>query len=143
MSKVSTIFVALAACVVLAGVAAAESPDAGSTWSTAKNFNVGDGYNYVGGQLKADPVDQIDVWKSNDGTVNDYIELYLDGTAYGHFVKAQLRDNENPKDLMQQVYKGGGGPQHPDTSLDTSVFYVNITGNRLLDEDYTFCIYLN
>jgi hypothetical protein len=40
MRKISKILLALAACFVLTGIAAAEDPDAGSSWGDAKEFTV-------------------------------------------------------------------------------------------------------
>jgi hypothetical protein len=137
MSKVSTIFVALAACVVLAGVAAAattsEPPDAGSTWSTAKNFDMDYGFNYVNGHLSDDPVDQIDMWKSNDPSVGDRLDMYLDSYSYDENVVAELFDGN--KDSMQRLEENNNSAS--DYTLDAAPAYVRINGD-LDDWDYTF-----
>ncbi|WP_305064036.1 hypothetical protein [Methanococcoides sp.] len=138
MRKISSILVALAVCVALVGVAAAESPDAGSTWSTAKSFTMNNGYNFVSGQLTESPVDNIDVWKSTTPDAGDYLEMFLDSTSYNNNVKAELFDND--KDLMQRLEKNNNAAY--DYSLDSSPAYVKITGD-LEDRAYTFTVYRN
>ncbi|WP_135603634.1 hypothetical protein [Methanococcoides sp. NM1] len=138
MRKISSILVALAVCVALVGVAAAESPDAGSTWSTAKSFTMNNGYNFVSGQLTESPVDNIDVWISTTPDAGDYLEMFLDSTSYNNNVKAELFDND--KDLMQRLEKNNNAGY--DYSLDSSPAYVKITGD-LEDRAYTFTVYRN
>ena len=89
------------------------------------------------------PKAKLDCWESNDASVNAYLELYLDGTAYNNKVLASMYDNDNPRDEMQRVYLYGGGPNPADYTLDSSPVGVYIHGYDLEDQEYTFCIYMN
>lgn len=141
MKQKYTIFVALIAIFALIGVAAAESPDAGGTWSTAKSFALSSGYNYIDGQLtQNNPTDQIDWWVSSDVSAGNYLALYLNSAAYNNYVRASMYDNQ--QDEMQRVYKGGGGPSTPDYTLDSAPVRVCISGN-LVTQAYTFTVYKN
>jgi len=140
MKQKFSIFAAMIAFLMLVSVAAAESPDAGSTWSTAKSFSMSNGYNYINGQLtQNNPTDQDDWWKSSSVSVGNYLEIFLNSAAYNNYVRASMYDNQH--DEMQRVYIGGGGPASPDTSLDSTPVRVYIKGNNLVTQAYTFTVY--
>ncbi|MDD2615232.1 MAG: hypothetical protein PHP71_10355 [Methanosarcina sp.] len=136
MNIKSSLMVALIASIMLVGVAAAEYPDAGDTWSTAKSFSYSGQYTYVDGTLTASPADGKDCWYSNSYAVNDWLELYLDSTSVNKGVKAEMFDNDG--DLMQRVQKGNNAVL--DYTLDRSPVHVDVTGFPG-DGDYTFTVY--
>lgn len=131
------------AFLMLVSVAAAESPDAGGTWATAKSFSMSNGYNYIDGMLTSNnPTDPVDWWKSSSASVGSYLELFLNSAARQNYVRASMYDN-NQNHEMQRVYKGGGGPSNPDFTLDSSPLHVYINHGNLDTQPYTFCIYKN
>lgn len=139
MKQKYTIFVAMIAFLMLISVAAAESPDAGGTWSTAKSFTFSNGYNDIYGQLtQNNPTDQVDWWKSSSASAGSYLEIFLNSAAYNNYVRASMYDNQH--DEMQRVYKNGGGPSTPDFTLDSSPVRVYILGN-LATQSYKFTIF--
>ena len=143
-TNMKAIVVAMVLYGMFAGFAAAESPDAGDTWSTARTFALSNGYNFINGEFtENDPTDLIDRWESVDASVNSYLELYLDGTAYSNDVMASMYDNDNPRDEMQRVYISGGGPNPADYTLDSSPVGVHIQAYQFEDQEYTFGIYMN
>lgn len=106
MNIKSSLMVALAACIMLVGVAAAESPDAGATWDTAKHFTMVSGYNNVDGELAANqnPVDGVDWWYSQNVSSSSYLELYLDGSSLSKGAVGQMYKGDHTT-LMQYVSK--------------------------------------
>ena len=143
--NIKTIVIAMVLYGMFAGFAAAETPDAGDTQSTARTFALSDGYNFVEGQLtKNDPTDIIDCWVSYDASVGDYLELYLDANAYNNFVKAEMCDGIFIEErVMQCVYINGGGPDPPETILESPPVGVRLRNMDFRDIAYTFCIYIN
>jgi hypothetical protein len=123
MRKISKILIALAACFVLTGVAAAyENPDAGDTWSTATNFDCDSTYNYVEGGV-ASPSDEHDYWKSYDPDVGDSLEVWLDNVGYINYVAAYLHDSDG--DEISR-YGRSIGTDVSDTTLDTTKVYLHL-----------------
>jgi len=102
MNIKTSLMIALIACVMLVGVAAAESPDAGATWSTENEFNMGSGYNYIDGTLTQNPADGADWWYSNDPGAGSSLTLYLDGPSYRKHVSAEMYNGA--RSLMQRVH---------------------------------------
>ena len=136
MNIKASLMIALTACIMLVGVAAAESPDAGNTWATAKSFTYSGQYTYVPGTLTQSPVDGKDCWVSSSYAVNDWLELYLDSTSWNKGVKAEMFDADG--DLMQRSQKNNGVAL--DYTLDRSPVHVDVTGFPG-DGAYTFCVY--
>lgn len=102
MNIKASLMIALIACVMLVGVAAAESPDAGATWSTEKSFSMSTGYNYIDGTLTQSPADGADWWYSNSPAAGSSLTLYLDGTSYHKYVSAEMYNGGQR--LMQSVH---------------------------------------
>jgi len=134
--------VAFAACIMLAGVAAAEYPDAGDTWDYAKSFDIDQGYNSVAGTLAPyqDPEDGVDCWVNGTATGSD-LKLYLNSVGYNKCIKAEMFNDNGG--LMQRVHK------YPDGTLDnlfiTSILnpspvHVDISGTPG-DGSYGFIVY--
>lgn len=67
MNIKASLMVALAACIMFAGVETAETPDAGDSFSTAKYVSMGSGYKHIDGTLTASPADGVDYWYDNPG----------------------------------------------------------------------------
>ncbi|MDI9395281.1 MAG: hypothetical protein QM426_07625 [Euryarchaeota archaeon] len=127
--------VALTACIMLVGVAAAEYPDAGATWSTAKSFTYAGQYTEVYGTLTLNPADGKDCWYSNSYSAGSYLTPYLDINSKNKGVKAEIFDADG--DLMQRSQKNNNAD--PDYTLDRSPVHVDITGFPG-DGDYTFIV---
>lgn len=124
MNIKASLMIALIACVMLVGVAAAESPDAGSSFSTAKYISMSAGYNYIDGTLTASPADGSDYWYGNPGTGTIY--LYLDGTSLGNGAVAQMYEGSSSHPLMQYISKNQR--VNYDTYLNTQPVYVQVSG---------------
>ena len=136
-TRIRTIGVALLVLSAFVGFAAAESPDAGSTWSTAKPFTADDGvYTFVDGTLG--PADSVDMWKSTTPDVGDTLYVYLNGGAYNKGVAAEMFDGNHA--LMQRVEKDN--KEHNDETLDAEPVYVKVSGSSG-DGDYTFALSRN
>ena len=105
--SISAIWTALTVLVALSlftGFAAAESPDAGSTWNTAKSFTAYDGSDtLIYGTLSEDPSDADDWWKAYNTVRYDELYIALDSTSYSKSVKLELRDGGQA--LMQKILK--------------------------------------
>lgn len=141
MNIKSSLMVALAACIMLAGVAAAESPDAGDTWSTAKSFPCDGTDTFVSGTLAPDqtPEDGKDCWYSTEYSAGNRLTMYLDATSVNKHVKAEMFDGDG--DLMQRIHKIQDNPVVYDNAaldytLDSSPVHIDITGFPG-DGDYT------
>jgi hypothetical protein len=130
-----SLMIALIACVMLVGVAAAESPDAGSTWSTAKSFTYTSQYTEVYGTLTLSPADGKDCWYSNSYSAGSYLTLYLDSTSKNKGVKAEMFDADGG--LMQRSQKNNNAD--PDYTLNRAPVHVDITGFPG-DGAYTFIV---
>jgi hypothetical protein len=131
MNIKASLMIALIACVMLVGVAAAESPDAGESWSTAKSFSVSTGYNYVSGTLPAG--DDSDYWYSNVAA-GSTLNLYLDATSYNNWGTAVMYEGTHT--VMRYINKER--TWGTDTYLNTPPVYVKTfdagTG------PYQFCV---
>lgn len=142
----ASLMTALIACVMLVGVAAAESPDAGATWSTEKSFSMSTGYNYIDGTLTQSPADGADWWYSNSPAAGSSLTLYLDSTSRNKYVKAEMFDGNSQHTLMQRVHlklvnKVKVNDNYYYTNqLSTKPVHVHITGFPG-DGDYTFTVY--
>lgn len=124
MNIKASLMIALTACIMLVGIAAAESPDAGSSFSTAKYISMGSGYNYIDGTLTASPADGSDYWYGNPGTGTVY--LYIDGTSLGKGAVAQMYEGSSSHPLMQYISKTQR--VNYDTYLDTQPVYASVSG---------------
>lgn len=124
MNIKASLMVALTACIMLVGVAAAEYPDAGSSFSTAEPISMSSGYNYIDGTLTENPSDGSDYWYGNPGTGTIY--LYLDGTSLEKGAVAQMYEGSSSHPLMQYISKN----THPiyDDYLNTQPVYVQVSG---------------
>jgi hypothetical protein len=135
--------IALTACIMLVGVAAADSPDAGQTWTTEKSFYMASGtYNYITGTLTASPADGADWWYSNNAIVGHTDDLYLDSTSVNKHICAELFNGN--KALMQRIHKIADNPSTYDNVYNYNVLsqspaHVHITGFPG-DGTYTFCV---
>ena len=92
-TSIRAIGVALLVLSAFVGFAAAdvsEPPDAGSTWSTARQFDAPVGYTNVDGTLTSSPADSVDMWKSYTPDVGDTLYVYLDNTAYNNGVASEV-----------------------------------------------------
>ena len=127
--------VALAACVVLVGVAAAESPDAGNTWDSSRPFDIDVGYNWVEGSISSS--DEYDYWESYDPDVGDNLDLLLNSEAYNNNVIGRIYDGDHDK--IGQVSKLFGN-QNIDDTLDTSNAFVSLRYDDI-NSDYAFGVY--
>lgn len=133
--------IALIACVMLVGVAAAqESPDAGPTWDTAHSFNMVNGYNNVDGELAANqnPEDGVDWWWSNDVSSTSYLKLYLDSSSLDKGAVGQMYKGDHTT-LMQYVSKNTQVNNY--YTLGITPVYVKISGVPPIA--YTFVVYKN
>ncbi len=140
MVKLKNIVLALSMCFVLSGLAAAEYPDAGSTWSSAKQFPIYYGYNQINGQLSTNPVDQVDYWKNTVVPRNSKLTLYLDSASVNDYVQASLYDNINGAESeMQRIYRGGGAPNFRNI-VNNAPVGVKIIGHNLNNINYQFKI---
>jgi len=148
-TNMKAIVIAMVLYGMFAGVVSAETPDAGSTWSTARTFALSDGYNFVDGQLtENNPTDIIDCWKSDDASVGSKLELYLNANAYNKFVMAEMCQNIIAgESLMQRLENlkipGEDNNEFITDTLGSSPVGVRLTNNDLVDIDYTFCVYKN
>jgi len=124
MNLKSSLMIAFTACIMLVGVAAAESPDAGSSFSTAKYIGMTSGYNYIDGTLTASPADGSDYWYGNPGTGTVY--LYLDSISLGKCAVAQMYEGSSSHPLMQ--YVSSNQRVSYDTYLNTQPVYVQVSG---------------
>jgi hypothetical protein len=140
MNIKASLMMALAACIMLVGVAAAESPDAGATWNSAHSFDMVSGYNNVDGQLAANqnPVDGVDWWCSDDVSSGSYLELYLDGDSLDDGAVGQMYKGDHTT-LMQYVSKNTQEDNY--YILGTVPVYVKISGVPPIP--YTFVVYKN
>ena len=121
--NMKAIVIAMVLYGMFAGFAAAETPDAGDTWGTAKSFAVqNNAYTFVDGTFTLDPADGEDRWYSNDPNVGDTLWLYLDSTSYNDKVTAELYDGS--LNLMQRLYKDGN--VNNDHTLDAKPTYVKV-----------------
>lgn len=119
-----SLMIALIACVMLVGVAAAESPDAGSSFSTAQYVSMSTGYNFIDGTLTASPVDGSDYWYGSPGTGTIYV--YLDGTSLGKGAVVQMYEGSSSHPLMQYISKNTRAIN--DDYLNTQPVYVQVSG---------------
>ncbi len=145
MNIKTSLMIALIACIMLVGVAAAEYPDAGATWSTEKMFNMDAGYNFIDGALTQSPADGADWWYSNDPEASSSLTLYLDGTSYNKHVSAEMYNGG--RGLMQRVrliHDSQG------RDVDDSVIYTNTLASKPVhvhingfpgNGAYTFTVY--
>ncbi len=125
MNIKASLMIALIACVMLVGVAAAESPDAGSSFSTANYVDgMGTGYNFISGTLTEDPADESDFYYGYPGTGTIY--LYLDGTSLRKGAVAQMYEGSSSHPLMQYVSKNTQTVN--DDYLNTQPVYVQVSG---------------
>lgn len=138
-TKIKAIVIAMVLYSIFAGFAAAESPDAGDTWDTAKSFAApNNAFTMVDGTLTEDPDDGEDMWYSYDPNVGDELWIYLDNTAYQKYIAAELYDGNH--DLMQRLQKDGKIKITEFLAEDpTFVFIDGSTG----DGDYTFALSRN
>jgi hypothetical protein len=146
MNMKSSLIVALIASIMFVGVAAAESPDAGDTWSTAKYFPCEGTDTFVSGTLapNQNPQDGKDCWYSTDYNAGNKLTLYLDSSATNKHIKAEMFDADG--DLMQRIHKIQDNPVKYDNAaldytLDRSPVHVDITGFPG-DGAYTFCVHM-
>lgn len=117
--------IALIACVMFVGVAAAESPDAGSSFSTAQYVDgMGTGYNFIPGTLTEDPVDGSDFYYGYPSTGTIYV--YLDGTSLGKGAVVQMYEGSSSHPLMQYISKNTRAIN--DDYLNTQPVYVQVSG---------------
>lgn len=117
------LMIALIACMFM-GVAAAESPDAGDSFSTAKYISMGTGYNVIDGTLTSNPVDGVDYWYGNPGVGT--VDLYLDSTSLENGAVAQMYEGSSSHPLMQYVSENIR--KSYDDYLNTPPVYVRISG---------------
>ncbi len=146
MNIKTSIMIALTACIMLVGVAAAydESGDAGSTWSTEQVTDVCrySGYSYFSGLLGTN--DGADWYYSYWPPSGSWLDLYLDATSYGKCVSAETYNGG--KSLMQRIHqKKVNGQYVPDSvtnthTLSSQPLHVHINGFPG-DGAYTFCVY--
>ena len=106
------------------GCCGAESPDAGSSFSTAKYIGMTSGYNYIDGTLTASPADGSDYWYGNPGTGTVY--LHLDSTSLGKGAVAQMYEGSSSHPLMQYVSMNTKTVN--DDYLNTQPVYVQVSG---------------
>jgi len=117
--------IALIACVMLVGVAAAESPDEGSSFSTAKNIAMTTGYNFIDGTLTESPADGADYWYGNPSGAGS-VNLYLDSPSLNRGAVGQMYEGTSSHPLMQ--YISMNQKLSYDNYLDTPPVYVRISG---------------
>lgn len=111
------------------GLASAESPDAckptGSDWSCATLFSVpNNDYAFVDGVLTQSPVDDVDMWKSNDPNVGDTLLVYLDYGAVDNGLASELFDGNQY--LMQRIKLNNNLLN--DKTLNAKPTYVKVSG---------------
>ncbi|MCG2735812.1 MAG: hypothetical protein L6282_05400 [Candidatus Methanoperedenaceae archaeon] len=126
--------IVISALIVLgmfAGLASAETPDAcdpadyGGDWSCATPFPLPNNqYAFVDGVLTSNPVDSVDMWKSNDPNVGDTLLVYLDYDAFDNGLAAELFDGN--RYLMQRVKKYDSVEN--DRTLNAKPAYVKVSG---------------
>ncbi|MDR7666932.1 hypothetical protein RG963_14315 [Methanosarcina sp. Z-7115] len=136
MNIKASLMIALIACVMLVGVAAAnqENPEAGNTWARAALFNLGPGYNSVSGSLSSG--DTADYWRETNAACDVEVMLYLDPTSLSRGGVAQMYEGNSGHSFMQRVQQGNNAC--PDTHLDVAPVYVTMTPAGL--GDYTFTV---
>lgn len=114
---------------MFAGLASAETPDAckstGSDWSCGQLFSApNNDYAFVDGVLTQSPVDDVDMWKSNDPNVGDTLLVYLDYGAVDNGLASELFDGN--KNLMQRIKKDNN--VLISKILDAKPAYVKVSG---------------
>lgn len=133
------VMIALTACIMLVGVAAAtqENPEAGSTWGTAALFYLGPGYNNVPGYVGG--ADVADYWRQSNAASSVNVMLYLNQVAIDNGAMAELYEGNYPHSLMQRVSKTNN--YCGDTYLNYAPAYVVMTPDSNKDfTSYTFTV---
>jgi hypothetical protein len=135
MNIKASLMVALAACIMLVGVAAAqENPEAGDSWNTQATFALGFGNNYINGELSS--ADSADYWRGPSDVSGVSVKLYLNQPAYGNGGVAELCEGSSSHPVMQHVQSGSNWGN--DFYLNTAPAYVRVTPAGL--GDYTCCV---
>lgn len=135
MNIKASLMMALAACIMLVGVAAAqENPEAGDTWARAALFYLGPGYNSVSGSLGG--LDVADYWRESNAASSVNVKLYLDGNSLARGAVAEMYEGNYPHSFMQRVSSGNNNC--PDTYLNYAPVYVVMTPQGT--GDYTFTV---
>lgn len=132
----ASLIIALIACVMFVGVAAAnqENPEAGATWAKAALFSLGPGYNSVSGSLSVG--DTADYWRQSNAASSVSVMLYLDSTSKSNGGIAQMYEGNSAHSFMQRVQKNNDVCS--DTYLNYAPVYVTMTPAGL--GDYTFTV---
>jgi hypothetical protein len=127
------LMIALTACIMLVGVAAAnqENPEAGASWNTQATFNVNYGWNYVDGMLGTG--DSADYWRGTGGS-GKYLQLYIDRTALLAGTITEMC--EGTHNVMQHIENGNNWGS--DYYLNTAPVYVRLSPAG--KGDYTFIV---
>ena len=120
-------------------VSAEESPDAGSTWNTARNITISSGYNYIYGGFTSVPEDVIDWWRDDTVTNKSTMEAFLNANALNHNVTVDTYCGDNASQHMEHLQKGNmyltlRKMNHPGYSIEVNAFSDD-------DLDYTVLIY--
>ena len=136
MNIKASLIIALIACVMLVGVAAAnqENPEAGDTWARAALFSLGPGYNSVSGSLSVG--DTADYWRQSNAASSVSVMLYLDSTSKSNGGIAQMYEGNSAHSFMQRVQKNNDVCS--DTYLNYAPVYATMTPAGL--GDYTFTV---
>jgi len=136
MNIKASLIIALIACIMFVGVAAAnqENPEAGDTWAKAALFSLGPGYNSVSGSLSVG--DTADYWRQSNAASSVSVMLYLDSTSKSNGGIAQMYEGNSAHSFMQRVQKNNDVCS--DTYLNYAPVYVTMTPAGL--GDYTFTV---
>ena len=119
---IGVVLLVLSAFVGFAAADVSEPPDAGSTWGTARSFDVPVGYTFVDGTLDY-PSDSVDVWVTYTPDVGDTLHVFLNADAYNRYVAAELFDGD--QNLMQRVKKDD--KVHNTATLNARPAYVKVS----------------
>lgn len=130
-----SLMIALIACVMFVGVAAAqENPEAANSWNTRATFQLNPGDNYIDGELSAG--DTADYWHGPTDVSGVTLQLFLAQPAYGNGGVAELCEGSSSHPVMQHVQSGYN--RNYDNYLNTAPAYVRVTPAGL--GDYECCV---